>query len=32
MMAGRLQSTLSDLDLAAPLFETASEEETPQEN
>jgi CRP-like cAMP-binding protein len=34
MMAGRLRSTLSDLDLAAPLFEPApaDEEGTPQEN
>jgi CRP-like cAMP-binding protein len=33
MMAGRLQSTLSDLDLVVPLFEDAgAEEESPQEN
>jgi CRP-like cAMP-binding protein len=33
MMSERLQSTLSDLDLVAPLFETApTEEETPQDN
>jgi hypothetical protein len=33
MMSGRLQSTLSDLDLVTPLFEVASdEEETPQES
>lgn len=33
MMAGRLRSTLSDLDLVAPLFDEAgAEEESPQEN
>lgn len=33
MMASRLRSTLSDLDLVAPLFDDAeAEEESPQEN